>query len=229
MQRASIAFAVIFFGLVFASVALNHSPSESLRPLARSYTERVPRELGATNVITGILLNYRAFDTLGEVAVLFIVAAAVGLVLGYQTKTGVVASPEPRRRASEIVQTASGILTPLISIFAAYIILNGHLSAGGGFQGGAVLASCVILWVLADPKFRVDVKLLGVLESAAGVLFVAVGIAGLIFAGGFLDTRTLPLGQLGAFFSAGAIPVLSLLLGIKVGSELSVIVAKFRT
>ncbi|MEZ5901392.1 MAG: hydrogen gas-evolving membrane-bound hydrogenase subunit E [Hyphomicrobiaceae bacterium] len=229
MQRTSIAFAVIFFGLVFASVALNHSPSETLRPLARNYTDLVPRELGATNVITGILLHYRAFDTLGEVAVLFIVAAAVGLVLGYQNKSGIEDSRQPGRPASEIVQTASRILTPLIAIFAAYIIMNGHLSAGGGFQGGAVLASCVILWVLADAQFEVDVELLSVLESVAGVLFVVVGIAGLIFAGGFLDTRTLPLGQLGAFFSAGAIPILSLLLGIKVGSELSVIVAKFRT
>ena len=45
-------------------------------------SKRVPQELGAPNVITGILLTYRGFDTLGEVAVLFMVAAGVGLVLG---------------------------------------------------------------------------------------------------------------------------------------------------
>ena len=54
---------------------------ESLPPLAESYVKLVPQELGAPNVITGILLTYRAFDTLGEVAVLFMVAAGVGLVL----------------------------------------------------------------------------------------------------------------------------------------------------
>lgn len=228
MRRASIVFAITFFGLVFSSLAIDHTQSVSLRPLARSYVELVPRELGAPNVITGILLNYRGFDTLGEVAVLFMVAAGVGLVLGRQSNPAAADPPETARPSSEIVQSATRVLAPLISIFAAYIIMNGHISAGGGFQGGAVLASCLILWLLADAQFQVDVKLLGLLESVAGVLFVLVGIAGLIFAGGFLDTRVLPLGQLGAFFSAGAIPLLSLLLGIKVGCELSVILARFR-
>jgi multicomponent Na+:H+ antiporter subunit B len=57
---------------------------------------------------------------------------------------------------------------------------------------------------------------------------VLVGIAGRIAAGCFLDNRIFPLGQFGAFFSAGAIPLLSALLGIKVGCELSVILERFR-
>jgi len=60
------------------------------------------------------------------------------------------------------------------------------------------------------------------------VLFVLVGVAGLILADGFLDNRVLPLGEFGAFFSAGAIPLLSVLLGVKVGCELSVIIDRFR-
>ena len=76
---------------------------------------------------------------------------------------------------------------------------------------------------------KVDHGFLGTTESLTGVLFVLVGIAGLIFAGGFLDSRMLPLGQFGAFFSAGAIPVISVLLGVKVGCELSVIVDRFRS
>ena len=61
-----------------------HRTAQSLRPLAERYVALVPQELGAPNVITGILLTYRAFDTLGEVAVLFMVAAGVGLVLEWQ-------------------------------------------------------------------------------------------------------------------------------------------------
>ena len=64
--------------------------------------------------------------------------------------------------------------------------------------------------------------------AIAGVLFVLVGVAGLILADGFLDNRVLPLGEFGAFFSAGAIPLLSVLLGVKVGCELSVIIDRFR-
>jgi multicomponent Na+:H+ antiporter subunit B len=126
------------------------------------------------------------------------------------------------------VRSGAALLFPLISIFAAYIIMNGHLSAGGGFQGGAVLASGVMLLWLARPGYPLDVGILSATESLAGVLLVVTGIAGLIFAGGFLDSRVLPLGEFGSFFSAGAIPVLSALLGIKVGCELSVIIDQFR-
>jgi multicomponent Na+:H+ antiporter subunit B len=126
------------------------------------------------------------------------------------------------------VQTGSAILLPLIAIFAAYIIMNGHLSAGGGFQGGAIIASGVMLLLLARPEIGLDHDFLGTTESLAGVLYVLTGIAGLVFAGGFLDSRMLPLGQFGAFFSAGAIPVISVLLGVKVGCELSVVIDRFR-
>src|SRR5262245_51257153 len=142
IRRLAIIVAVVSFGLVLASLVVGYSEQQAARPLAESYIRLVPQELGAPNVITGILLTFRGFDTLGEVAVLFMVAASVGLVLGRERP------PRSEHRAdrldevrpsSEIVQTGTQILVPLISIFAAYIIMNGHLTAGGGFQGGAVI------------------------------------------------------------------------------------------
>src|SRR5262245_26714005 len=232
IRRALIVLAVVLFGLMFVGLAAHHVERQSLPPLGKRYVELVPQELGAPNVITGILLTYRAFDTLGEVAALFMVAVAVGMVLGggeRGNETRRSDAPQPPRQASEIVRTGAQVLVPLIAIFAAYIITNGHLSAGGGFQGGAVVASSAILLLLADPAQRFARQFLSSMESAAGVLFVLVGLAGLIFANGFLDNRVLPLGQFGTFFSAGAIPLLSVLLGVKVGCELSVIIDRFRT
>src|SRR5262245_23497104 len=155
MRRFAMVLAVALFGFVFASLTVHHVERQSLPPLAKRYVELVPQELGAPNVITGILLTYRAFDTLGEVAVLFMVAAGVGLVLGSRARRNENApsdTPPSSRQASEIVRTGTQILVPLIAIFAAYIITNGHLSAGGGFQGGAVAASSAILLLLADPR-----------------------------------------------------------------------------
>jgi multicomponent Na+:H+ antiporter subunit B len=232
IRRAGIALAIALFGLMFAGLVVHHVERQSLPPLGKQYVELVPQELGAANVITGILLAYRAFDTLGEVAVLFMVAAGVGLVLeksGRRKQSLSAGASAPPQQASEIVRTGAQVLVPLIAIFSAYIIMHGHLSAGGGFQGGAVIASSVILILFAEPQQRLDQQFLSRTESVAGVLFVLVGVAGLILAGGFLDNRVLPLGQFGAFFSAGAIPVLSVLLGIKVGCELSVIIDRFRT
>ena len=228
IQRLFAAAAVGSLGLVFASLAVGYSEQYSLRPLAESYVRLVPLELGAPNVITGILLTYRGFDTLGEVAVLFMVAAGVGLVLSRQPARGRASTKMRSDEASEIVRTGAEILVPLICIFAAYIIMNGHLSAGGGFQGGAVIASGVLLTLLVFPQYQPNLEFLSIAESIAGALFVLVGVAGLITAGGFLDNRIFPLGQFGAFFSAGAIPLLSALLGIKVGCELSVILERFR-
>ncbi len=232
MQRLFVAVVIASFGLVFASIAVSYTEPHALRPLAESYVRLVPQELGAPNVITGILLTYRGFDTLGEVAVLFMVAASVGLLLGARggRRRG---SAQDRRDqaapASEILATGAELLVPLIGIFAAYIIMNGHLSAGGGFQGGAVIASGVLLMLMAFPQYQPNLDFLGMTESVAGALFVGVGVAGAIGAGGFLDNHILPLGQFGAFFSAGAIPLLSVFLGIKVGCELSVILERFRS
>jgi multicomponent Na+:H+ antiporter subunit B len=232
IRQGFTALAIAFFGIFFAGLAVTYTERTTLPPLAKSYLTMIPDELGTPNTITGILLALRGFDTLGEVAVLFMVAAGVGLVLqGAGSRASAdpdVAPPEPPTASTEIVQTGAEILLPLISIFAVYIIMNGHLSAGGGFQGGAVIASAVLLVLLARPEAAIDLDFLSITESIAGVLFVLVGITGLMFAGGFLDNRVLPLGQFGAFFSAGAIPVISVLLGVKVGCELCVIVDRFR-
>jgi multicomponent Na+:H+ antiporter subunit B len=232
MRRGLNIIAVVLFAGLFASVIAAYGERQSLSPLAQSYVERVPAELGIPNVITGILLAYRSFDTLGEVAVLFMVAAGVGLILkGGGKQPQRVTGKDSRKGVppSEIVRTGAEVLVPLIAIFSAYIIMNGHLSAGGGFQGGAVVASGTLLFLLANPDRRVDLQFLSITESVAGLFFIAVGIAGLIFASGFLDTRVLPLGTFGKFFSGGAVPVLSACLGLKVGCELSVIVDRFRS
>ena len=231
MRRGAVIVLVGLLGIIFATIAMNYSERTSLPALGAAYVDLVPRELGAPNVITGILLTYRAFDTLGEVAVLFMVAAGIGLLLGAGGKEPDQAPIDLSAiaaRPTEIVRNGADILVPLIAIFAAYIVVHGHLGPGGGFQGGAVMASCVLLLLLARPDYRVKLVHLSVMESFAGLLIVLVGIAGIIFAGGFLDNRVLPLGELGAFFSAGAIPVLSVLLGVKVGCELSVIIERFR-
>nr|WP_246317531.1 hydrogen gas-evolving membrane-bound hydrogenase subunit E [Hyphomicrobium methylovorum] len=215
---------------MFAGIDANVIVRDVATPLGQSLLTLVPRDLGAPNVVTGILLAYRGFDTIGEVAVLFMVAAGVGLVLGEsnQRRRKVDATLPPAQPATEIVENGARILLPMIAIFAAYIIMNGHLSAGGGFQGGAVIASGILLLLLALPKVGVDLAFLSATESIAGILFVLAGVAGLVFASGFFDSRILPLGTFGSLFSAGSIPILSLLLGIKVGCELGVIIVRFR-
>lgn len=223
------ALALIGLVLVFAELVITYVEPTELTDLAAGYVRLSIEELVVPNVVTGILLAYRSFDTLGEVAVLYMVAASLGPLLG--PLEGASASEPPRlsHYPGEIIDSGHMALLPLICIFGAYVVLFGHLSAGGGFQGGAIIATGVELFMIARVATAIDIKTFSAVESGVGVLFVGVGILGLVLAGGFLDPRFLPTGEFGAFISGGAIPLVSLLLGIKVAAELSVVLERFRS
>ncbi|MEJ5316440.1 MAG: Na(+)/H(+) antiporter subunit B [Tenuifilum sp.] len=210
---------LVGFVAVISSLLINFTGSNELNPLARYYAENGPAEVGAANLVTAVVVTYRGFDTLGEVTILFIAAAIVGFFLKVMNADN--GRPNKLRKTSEILETASTLLVPTIFMLGVYIFVNGHLTPGGGFQGGAVIATGVMMIILAQPTSRFNHKLISVLESVSGVGFVAMGILGLILASGFLNNAFLPLGKLGSLLSAGAIPIIYVFIGIKVGSELT--------
>ncbi len=210
-------------GLLFLGLLLDYRPDTDLNLSARYYAERTAPDLGAANIVTAIVVTYRGLDTLGEVTVLFLSATIVGLVLALGRRRG--QAPAGLAPVGELLTTGSRMLTPLILLLGAYVFVNGHLTPGGGFQGGAILASGILLLLLADPLRHFSHGLISAVESLAGVFYVAIGLAGLVWAGGFLDNRILPLGELGALFSAGAIPVIYSLIGLKVGAEFASVLA----
>jgi multicomponent Na+:H+ antiporter subunit B len=214
---------VVALGALFGSLFLGYAPDAALNQTASYYAHRTATDLGAANIVTAIVVTYRGLDTLGEVTVLFLSAAIVGLVLARgRTPGGAALEKVP---AGELLTIGSRLLAPLIMLLGVYIFVNGHLTPGGGFQGGAVIASGVLLLLLADPGRHFGHRLIAALESLSGVAYVGIGLLGVYFAGGFLDNRILPTGTLGHLFSAGAIPVIYSLIGLKVGAEFSSILA----
>ena len=109
-------------------------------------------ETGAVNAVTGMILDYRAFDTFGESCVLFIAAACV-LILLRDDKTDTTEKAIVDERfepvSDTILQASAKILFPAIMLFGIYILVNGHLSPGGGFSGGAIMGAGLILHVNA--------------------------------------------------------------------------------
>jgi len=196
-------------------------PGKELNSLAANYVGREPAELGAPNVVTAIVVTYRGLDTLGEVTVLFLAASGVGLFLHLSGKSGKDDRAKKKREASEILRTGATMLLAPIVMFGTYIFINGHLSPGGGFQGGAVIASGLLLLFVTFPSYRTKYSALSAVESFSGAFYVIVGLFGFLLAGGFLDNRFLPLGSYGQVLSAGAIPVIYTLIGLKVGTELT--------
>jgi len=211
---------LVVLGGALLGFALDYQSRTELPEVSAHYVEKGPQELGAANVVTSVVVTYRGLDTLGEVTILFAAAAVVGLLIHLNKNEN-----QKRREGSELLKTGTALLFPLILLFAAYVFVNGHLTPGGGFQGGAIAASAMVLVVLANPHKKMGHGVLSFLESLSGITYVALGAVGAFLAvNGFLDNRILPLGEYGSLFSAGLIPVIYSIVGLKVGSELSSVV-----
>ncbi|MDD4308864.1 MAG: MnhB domain-containing protein [Candidatus Cloacimonetes bacterium] len=209
--------AIIGIGYIFLPFVMEFSTPTKLNPLATSYVQGSVNELNMPNVVTAIVVTYRGLDTLGEVTVLFLATAGVGFLL--KRKHDMV---NHRRKCSEILCTGASLLTPLIVLFGVYIFAHGHLSPGGGFQGGVVIASGFLLLVMANISFHFSHNLIHFSESISGFIYVLLGLAGLVLLGAnsFLDPRYLPAGKWLDIVSTGAVPIIYSIIGIKGGSEL---------
>lgn len=220
IRRLAVALLLVCIALIFIALLFGYTPDKELNLSGHYYAQNTAQEVGATNIVTAIIVTYRGLDTLGEVTVLFLTASIVGLVLarGRDEKPKQILT---HKDAGELLNIGSRLLAPLILMLGAYVFINGHLTPGGGFQGGAIIASGTLLMLLTDPVRCMSHRLIAIIESISGLVFVALGIAGVVLAGGFLDNRILPLGELGSLFSAGAIPIIYSFVGLKVGAEFS--------
>lgn len=184
------------------------------------YQQSSQLESGSANLVTSVVANYRSFDTLGEVTVLFLAAAGIGVVLNSEKSSRKIFA---EKEASLILSTGVKLLFPLLLLAGSYIFIYGHLSPGGGFQGGAVIATAFLLKMLADKDFKTKESSITLVESGAGIIFVSFGLYGLIKSGSFLQ-NFMATGTVGDLFSAGIIPLIYIAIAFKVGAELTNIV-----
>ena len=141
-------------------------------------------------------------------------------------------------RMSVIVRTIASSVFPFIVIFSFYIIMHGHLTPGGGFQGGSVAASAIVMMIAAYGYRRIDKKVkensLSCIESIGAVIFVVVAFVGLFMAASFMYNflvgspffGEIPHGSnTGILNSGGILPILNIAVGLKVMAGLSAVVA----
>ncbi len=217
MKRIFAILALVGLAVLSWQILILGTPDE-MGDVARHYVERGVIENRGSNIVTSVVVNYRGLDTLGEVTVLFLSVTGVAFVL--RRRSG--EKHCPSLPASEIVQTGARLLVAPILVLGIYIFVHGHLTPGGGFQGGAVVSTAVLLLLLADRKRDLPHGFMSWLESTSGFAFVIVGLLGLAIGGSFLaNSGVLPLGTWNRLFSAGVIPVIYTLIGLKVGSELA--------
>jgi multicomponent Na+:H+ antiporter subunit B len=217
-MRGIISLILLFVIACGIARALDEIPfGTSKTKVGNYYIEKGREETGASNIVTSVVVNYRGFDTLGEVAVLFVAAIGLGAVLATQRKK----EKREIEPASLVLYTGCRFLFPLILLFGAYIFIHGHLTPGGGFQGGAIVASAFVLVYLGCRGKRIHETVSKIVDSLGGLVFIVIGLTGLVVGGHYFLSNYLPKGEVNSLFSAGIIPIIYIAIGFKVGSELA--------
>ncbi len=199
------------------------------------------RERHVLNVVTSVIFDYRGFDTLGEEFILFACVTAVALLLRHEgAKQPEACPPRPqpnplhngmvRAEVTEAARFFSAAFISLILVFGTYIVITGHLSLGGGFQGGLVLASAWLLLFLAYGSATLhrfaNKYVLEWFESSGAGVYALIGLAGLAAGKNFL-TNILPLGQAGQLLSSGTILLINCAVGVEVTAGFILLLVEF--
>jgi multicomponent Na+:H+ antiporter subunit B len=158
------------------------------------------------------------------------VCGCVALLRRRRRERGADAAADVRPVPTVAARALGGALVGPVLVLAAYVVIHGHLTPGGGFSGGVIGAGGLLLAYVAEQHVRLRrVGSIGMLEAVEAIGaggFVAVAIGGLIAVGATLR-NFLPLGTQGMLLSAGTIPVGNVAIGIEVAGAVALVVAEF--
>ena len=187
----------------------------------------------ATSSIAVTTLDYRGFDTLIEEFILFTAAVGVIVLLRSGRDEEVAAEPEAVRQPTSRSGSLRSVITALVGpvlVVAIDIVLHGHLTPGGGFQGGVILMAALLLIYLGGTHLNLgSLRPLGALEASEGLGaagFALIGLGGLVIAGTYMENFIAP-GQVGFLISGGTLPLLNIAVGLEVMGALLVVLGEF--
>ena len=218
LLTAVMIFFLFFVVSQFPPFGAADTPANSSPVITRYLTDGM-RETGAVNVVAGVILDYRAFDTLGESHVLFTAASIVFILLLAEKEKEESEKDKAILRKDLILQKTAFILSPFIFLFGIYVILNGHLGPGGGFSGGALIGAAMILVSMAFGP-EVSGRLIN-LKTYRGTVVVSLLFYSLMkgysfFMGANGRETIFHAGTPGRIFSAGLILPLNIAVGLVV-------------
>ncbi|MEU7057191.1 MnhB domain-containing protein [Streptomyces sp. NPDC046197] len=181
------------------------------------------------NTIASVNFDQRAYDTLGEMTILF--TAVLGcVVLLRQTRDEHRARPEPAQVARPVRRYAL-IVLPVALLSGLYVVAHGQLSPGGGFQGGVVAATALhLMYVGADYRALERIRPVALYEvgdALSASSYLVLGLAGLLAGTAFLANTFLPYGTFNTLSSGGTVPLLNAAIGMEVACAVVVLLARF--
>lgn len=200
--------------------------------VAERYIEKGLEETGAVNIVAGMILDYRAFDTFGESCVLFCAVCSVFILLKVSDREAAVENDRIHEPKNDVIlQQIARIIVPLGLMFGIYVVLNGHLSAGGGFSGGAIMGAVLVLYLLAFGFEKTErffnEKVFRVITCSA-LSFYCLAKSYSFYTGANHLESIISTGTPGAIISAGLILPLNICVGLVVACTMYAFYTMFR-
>ena len=168
----------------------NPSAPASASPLSSHFISNTGVDTEVPNMVTAVLADYRGFDTMFETVVVFIAGMAVLAILKKSSRRNsnkIKFNAEP----DIIVTNTVRLLIPVIQIFAFYVLAHGHVSPGGGFQGGVVMGASFIMialsWDLEEALARFPMDRCFMVAGLGIILYAGIGLLSMFLGGEFLD------------------------------------------
>ena len=200
MRKLAVAVVVLTGGLLlyaatdFAAWGDPESPASD-SDVSKHFIAETGVDTEVPNMVTAVLADYRGFDTMFETVVIFIAGIAILAILKL---TGKDATKPPGKRKDEvddapdlIVTHTVRLLVPIIQLFAFYVLAHGHVSPGGGFQGGVIMGASFILvalaWNLPRALDRLSVDRAILLAGVGILIYAGIGLLAMFLGGEFLD------------------------------------------
>jgi multicomponent Na+:H+ antiporter subunit B len=137
-------------------------------------------DTGSMNLVTAIYLDYRLFDSLFEAGILLIAVSGVMWISQHNTLEKNATFMLDKQKTPELFITFSRLLYPVMLLFGMYVIINGHLSPGGGFQGGAIVATAILILYYIDISKSIDVNKILTIEKFLFISLLSVAFMSLI-------------------------------------------------
>ena len=235
----AIIFCIALVGVLLLTVSWLPPDGNASNPVnnvvSERYIEDGLQETGALNIVSGMILTYRAFDTFGETNVIFISTCCVMILLmaddAILKKLSILNDRRFEPKQDAILQGVAFVLCPIIFIFGIYIILNGHLSPGGGFSGGSIMGAGLILYVAAfgfnKTQRFFDEHIYKIAKITALCMYGLIGTYFYMTGANGIENH-IPLGIPGHILSSGIILPINICVGLEVACTMYAFYALFR-
>ncbi len=159
----------ILFGVFFVSM---QDIQELYNTFGKDYIAATGfADTGSRNLVTAILLDYRLFDSLFEAGILLIAVSGVIWISKHESQEKNAQFMLDKFKTPDLFVTFSRLVYPLMLAFGFYVIINGHVSPGGGFQGGAIIATAILILYYIDADKDTNIALIVTIEK---ILYIAI-------------------------------------------------------